>query len=312
MIATPSLPLSAHELQAAFRQSRRVDLSRLNRILGLDSQRGLLEVQANTRWQSVAEQLRPGDAQVRQLLAPHATVGATLSRNAAGPDGRPAVTHVESLTMVTPDGLLRRVDRLTGAELFALVLGGQGLFGALYSATLRVESLLRSVRDPEPLEALPPGLPAGPARRLRLLVPPARLESFIEQARPRCAEWRTAIEGLQVRRTRNEDETFLRWAHRDYAEVTLWLGERRTIGGAVRATQVRRELIDAAIALGGSFLIGSTPEATRAQAEACYPQLAAFLAEQRRIDPGGVMANAWLRHYRSLLGRESCEVRWGD
>lgn len=312
MIATPSLPLSAHELQAAFRQSRRVDLSRLNRILGLDSQRGLLEVQANTPWQSVAEQLRPGDTQVRQLLAPHATVGATLGRNAAGPDGRPAVTHVESLTMVTPDGLLRRVDRLTAAELFALVLGGQGLFGALYSATLRVESLLRSVLEPEPLEALPPGLPAGPARRLRLLVPPARLETFIEQARSRCAEWRTAIEGLQVRRTRNEDETFLRWALRDYAEVTLWLGERRTIGGAVRATQVRRELIDAAIALGGSFPIGGTPEATRAHAEACYPQLGAFLTEQRRIDPGGVMTNAWLRHHRSLLGRESCEVRWGD
>jgi len=312
MIATPSLPLSAHELQAAVRQSHPVDLSRLDRILRLDARRALLEVQANTRWLAVAEHLRPGDARVQELLAAHATVGATLCRNAAGPDGRPAVAHVESLTLVTPDGLLRRIDRLTGGGLFALALGGQGLFGALYSATLRVESLLRSVKEPEPADTLPPGLPAEPARRLRLLVPPERLEAFIVEARARCAEWRTAVEGLQVRRTHDEDETFLRWARREYAEVTLWLGERSTIGGAVRATQVRRELIDVAIALGGNFPIACTPEATRAQTEAGYPQLAAFLAEQRRIDPGGVMTNAWLRHQRSLLGRETCDVRWGS
>jgi hypothetical protein len=243
---------------------------------------------------------------MRQSLAAHATVGATLRRNAAGPDGRPAVAHVESLTMVTPDGHLRRVDRLTGGGLFALTLGGHGLFGVLYSATLRVESLLRAANDSQ----RPEGLPGEPARRLRLMVPPESLPSFLDDARSHCAEWRSALEGVQVRQTFDEDETFLRWAKREYAEVTLWLDERRTLGGTVRSTQLRRGLIDTAIAHGGTFPIACTPEATRAQTEACYPQLAAFLAEQRRIDPGGAMANAWLRHHRGLLGREACEVRW--
>jgi hypothetical protein len=234
-------------------------------------------------------------------------VGATLCRNAAGPDGRPAVAHVESLTLVTPDGHLRRIDRLTSGGLFALTLGGLGSFGVLYSATLRVESLLRAAREPQ----RPEGLAGDPARRLRLLVPPERLESFLADARAHCAEWRGVLEGVQVRQTHDEDETFLRWAKRQYAEVTLWLGERATLGGAVRCTQLRRDLIDAAIASGGTFPIACTPEATRTQTEACYPQLAAFLAEQRRIDPGGLMANAWLRHQRSLLGREPCEIRWG-
>jgi hypothetical protein len=307
MSATRSLPLSAQELQESVRLCRRVDAARLDRILRLDSRRALLEVQANTRWHAVADCLRPGDAQVQRLLAAHATVGATLCRNAAGPDGRPAVAHVESLTLVTPDGHLRRIDRLTSGGLFALTLGGLGSFGVLYSATLRVESLLRAAREPQ----RPEGLAGDPARRLRLLVPPERLESFLADARAHCAEWRGVLEGVQVRQTHDEDETFLRWAKRQYAEVTLWLGERATLGGAVRCTQLRRDLIDAAIASGGTFPIACTPEATRTQTEACYPQLAAFLAEQRRIDPGGVMANAWLRHQRSLLGREPCEIRWG-
>lgn len=312
MIATPSsLPLSAHELQESVRQCRPLDASRLDRILGLDTRRALIEVQANTRWQDVAERLRPGDARTRALLAARATVGTSIAWNAAGPDGRPVVAHVESLTMVTPDGQLRRIDRLTNAGLFTLTLGGQGLFGVLYSATLRIESLMRSVNEPQPDEILSPGLPGAAARKLKLLVLPQALESFVAEARARCAEWRTAVEGVQVRRTRDEDESFLRWAQREYAEVTLGLDERTTIGGSVRGTQLRRELIDAALAHGGTFPIARTPEATRAQTEACYPQLGAFLSEQRRIDPAGVLANGWLRHQRSLLACQTCEVRWG-
>jgi hypothetical protein len=33
-----------------------------------------------------------------------------------------------------------------------------------------------------------------------------------------------------------------------------------------------------------------------------------FLAEKRRVDPGERIVNAWYQHYRSLLGRETCEA----
>jgi len=307
MIATPSLPLSAQELQESVRQSRPVDVSRLDRILRLDNRRALVEVQASVTWKSLADHLRPGDARARELRTTCATVGDSIAWNAAGPDGRPTVTHVESLTLVTPDGQLRRIDRLTNAALFALALGGQGLFGALYSATLRVESLALAVSEAEPLETT---LDAAPESSLRLLVPPEQADALVKEIRSRCGEWRMRLEAVELRRVCHEDETVLRWAQRDYVEARVGLGEPATIGRAVRATQLRRELIDAAIARGGTFPIACTPEATRAQTEACYPQLAAFLAEQRRIDPGEAMANAWLRHQRNLLGREACEVRW--
>jgi hypothetical protein len=120
------------------------------------------------------------------------------------------------------------------------------------------------------------------------------------------------LAGARLRRTQEESDTYLRWARRAYAALTLHLSEPPALGSAVRATQLRRELIDAAIAGGGSFALSCTPEATRDQAESCYPQLKAFLAEKRRMDPHERLTNPWYWHYRNLFARPSCEVRWAS
>ena len=286
------------------------DPLRLSRILGVDEHTGLVEVQANTPWRSIADRLRPGDEQAATTRTTMTTVGESIAANSAGPDGRPAVVHVESLTVVTLEGELRRISRHAHRELFALTVGGQGLFGALYSVTLRVDEMSRSVAQqaaPETVGA------AGASRRqvLRLLVPPERLSACMEQLNARCEEWRTAPDGLEMRRTLEEDETYLRWAPREYAEIGIKLGTSASIGSAVRSAQLARDLIDVAIQHGGSFPIASTPQATRTQAEACYPRLRAFLAEKRRLDPAERITNAWYNRYRDLLFGEKVDVRWG-
>jgi FAD/FMN-containing dehydrogenase len=310
MPAAASAPLSAHELCEAIRHALPYDPARLDRVLRHDADRGLIEVQAHTLWTSIAAVLRPGNAEAASIRTTVPTVGESIAQNAAGPDGRPAVLHVDSLTLVTPGGELRRVNRVAHRDLFGLVVGGHGLFGALYSITLRVESLARSTSEAAPAETLTLDATDEATRPLHLLLPPEELAGFLEEARVRCADWRTAISGAEVRRTFPEDETVLRWSRREYASLTLHLAERQTIGGSVRSTQLRRELIDAAIARGGGFPIACTPEATREQTEACYPQLKTVLAEKRRIDPDEKLVNAWYQHYRSLLGRTSCTERW--
>lgn len=309
-MARPTLPLSAHELSESVRQSRRFDPSRLDRVLRIDASRALVEVQAGATWKSLAARLRPDDVRAQEVRTTRPTIGESIDWNAAGPDGRPAVAHVESLTLVTPEGQLRRVGRISNPQLFALVVGGQGLFGVLYSVTLRLESLARALNEAQAPLMSPEGASGRPARMLQVLVPPQNLDGFLASARERCAEWRIPIENTQLRRIRQETETFLRWAQRDYAEVGIGICDRATIGAAVRITQLRRELIDTAIAHGGGFPIACTPEATRAQIEQCYPQIRGFLAEQRRLDPQEKLANAWLRHQRGLLVRQPCEVRW--
>ena len=312
MMTTRSIPLSALELSAAMRDALPYDAKRLDRVLRVDERYGLVEVQAATPWQAIAAALRPGDARsaaasVRTSLP---TVGASLAHNAAGPDGRPAVTHVDSITLVTPGGELRRASRTAHRDLFALAAGGQDLFGALYSVTLNIGSLQRARRH----RAFGRGdhLRGGGFvhRALRLLLPPDKVDVFLLEARRRCAEWRLPLAGVELRRTAEEQDSFLRWARRAYAALTLHLAEPPVLGVAVRAMQLRQGLIDAAIEHGGSFPVSCTPEATRAQVEACYPQLRAFLAEKRRVDPSERLTNAWYRHHRNLLTQKNCQVRW--
>ena len=310
MNAALTLPLSAGELREAVRHARPFDPARLDRVLRLDASRGLVEVQANTTWASLAARLRPSALQEPAPWPGKATIGESVAANAAGSDGRPIIAHMEGMTLVTADGELRRVSRESHAELFALAVGGQGLFGTPYSITLRLDSLAKAAAEAaEPVTLCLPGSQPS-SRPLDLLVPPEVYDLFLSEVRTRCGEWRVAIESAEVRRTLAEETTVLRWAKREYAAFTLRLTELKTVGGAVRATQLRRELIDTAIAHGGSFAIASTPEATRAQVEACYPELRQLLAEKRRLDAGERVTNAWYRHYRSLLGREACDVRW--
>ena len=309
MTDTLTLPLSALELQEAVRSARHYDPARLDRVLRLEIERDQVEVQACASWQGLAARLAP-EGDLAQLAASPVTIGESLARNAPGPDGVPLVTHVESVALVMPEGELRRVSRQSAPKLFALAIGGQGIFGVPYSVTLRVQSLLRSAREAAQTAVLE--LPSADARTtpLELLLPPDEAGRFVADSEKHCADWRMGLHGVDVRRTHPEEETFLRWARREYAAVTLHLEDLPTLGGAVRATQVRRDLIDAAVGYGGSFAIAHTPEATREQVETCYPELKTVLAEKRRFDPEEKLSTPWYRHYRNLLGRESCAARW--
>ena len=109
------------------------------------------------------------------------------------------------------------------------------------------------------------------------------------------------LQSVEVRRTQAEQDSFLRWACSDYAEVKLSLARPDVLGAAVRGAQLRHELVDAAIRAGGRFSIAST-EATREQTDACYPQLRRFLAEKRRFDREERLVNGWYLHQRRLLG----------
>jgi len=306
-------PLSAAELCVAMRHGRPYETTRLNRILGLDAQRGLLEVQGGTAWATIANELRPGEPQAAAVArASLPSVGDSLACNAAGPDGQPAVTHVQSLTVVTPDGELRRLSRDRERELFSLVIGGFGLFGALYSVILRLDSLARAVEKagaPQRM-LLHPGRHAD--RPLELLVPPEHLERFVADTDARCDDWRLPLRSTEVRTTAPEQDSFLRWASREFCQLKLHFPRCEGLGERVRLAQLRRDIIDEAIAAGGRFHIGSSLEATREQLETCYPQLPAFLEHKRRFDPRERLTNPWYLHQRSLLAGERCDVRWAQ
>ena len=311
---------SADELRNAVRQSRQtslaLDASDMDRVLRVDARRRLLEVQAGATWKLIAAYM----AQRQAALEPFAaaltgTLGESISEAAPGPDGLPVTAHVVGLTLVMPDGELRRADRETNRELLRAALGGQGVIGVLYSVTLDIASLEQSARQArEAVElCVSDASAAGTAPcEIECLLPPEELAGYLADVRTAVHEHRIALHAISVRRYLAESDSLLRWATRDWAGVQVRFGIKPTLGSGVRAAQIRRLLLELALARKGSFPLREARHATRAQIEACYPMLSAFLHEKRRADPGERLQTRWYREVLAKLRSETCEVRWGN
>ena len=133
-----------------------LDMRRCRSVLDFDAERGLVEVEAGIEWPSLlkwllrhAEENGEGwTIRQKQTGADRLSVGGAISCNAHSRclARSPMVDDVESLLLVDPRGEPVRCSRTENPELFALAVGGYGLFGAIHSATLRLERRHKQVR----------------------------------------------------------------------------------------------------------------------------------------------------------------------
>ena len=125
-----------------------LDAGRLNRILELDAERGLVRVEAGMMWDDLVRGLREmqqGNERrwsivQKQTGADRLSIGGALAANGHGRGltYKPIVQDVESFDLIDADGVMRRCSRVENRELFRLAIGGYGLFGVIYAVTLRL------------------------------------------------------------------------------------------------------------------------------------------------------------------------------
>ena len=125
-----------------------LDTSQLDRIVEVDTEKGLAKVEAGILWDALVRGLKDRQREAprrwsivqKQTGADRLSIGGALSANGHGRglSYAPIVQDVESLELVDANGELRRCSREDNPELFRLVIGGYGLFGVIYSATLRL------------------------------------------------------------------------------------------------------------------------------------------------------------------------------
>ncbi len=127
-----------------------LDTTKLNRILNLDDERGILEAEAGVQWPELLDYLwlhsPPGKEfpgwtiRQKQTGADRLSLGGALAANAHGRglDIEPFVNDVESFVLVNARGEALTCSRSENRELFSLVAGGYGLFGIVYSLRLRL------------------------------------------------------------------------------------------------------------------------------------------------------------------------------
>ncbi len=125
-----------------------IDIRKLDRVLGFDMERGRIEVESGMQWPKLLAELTAaqrgrekqwGFAQ-KQTGADRLTMGGCLSANVHGRGLTlpPFVGDVESFKLLDATGDLRNCSRSENPELFSLAIGGYGLFGFVYSVTLRL------------------------------------------------------------------------------------------------------------------------------------------------------------------------------
>jgi FAD/FMN-containing dehydrogenase len=152
-----------------------IDIRKLNRVLAFDATRGLIEVESGVQWPQLLEHLvstQRGRNQQwafsqKQTGADRLTMGGCLSANIHGRGLTlpPFVGDVESFKLLDARGELVNCSRSENRELFRLVIGGYGLFGFIYSVTLRLVPRRKVQRIVEVRNI--EGLPGAFADRIR-------------------------------------------------------------------------------------------------------------------------------------------------
>ena len=134
-----------------------LDTRRFDRVIALDTELGLVEVESGIQWPALVRRLHelqpastaPWTIRQKQTGADRLSIGGALSANVHGRGLTmcPFIADVDSFTLVDADGVLRRCSRTETRELFRLTIGGYGLFGFIATVTLRLVRRRRLRRE---------------------------------------------------------------------------------------------------------------------------------------------------------------------
>jgi FAD/FMN-containing dehydrogenase len=139
-----------------------LDMRQMRRVLAFDDNAGLIEVEAGIEWHELIDYLdgapapegRRWSIRQKQTGADRLSLGGCLAANIHGRGlrMRPFIGDVEAFTLIDADGTLKHCSRSSNQELFALAIGGYGLFGVIAGVTVRLARRQTMRRDVKVLE----------------------------------------------------------------------------------------------------------------------------------------------------------------
>jgi FAD/FMN-containing dehydrogenase len=155
-------------------------------------------------------------------------------------------------------------------------------------------------RDPEATEILH-----------EYFVPHARLAEFVEKIRPILRPARATqaagsseeagahadLLNVTVRNVERDADTALAYAREPVFGLVMLFHQSRDAAAERAMEALTREMIDAALACGGTYYLPYRPHATLRQFARAYPQGAAFFAVKREFDSEEVFRNQFYQKY---------------
>lgn len=373
----------------------------------LDEDREILHVGAGALWSDIIPFLDQRGRSISVMQSNSSfSVGGSLSVNCHGWQyGRPPISStVESFRLMKADGSIVICSRSENADLFALALGGYGLFGIILDANLKVipnrrylvktyvvpadeafstyqqkvgtrsdaamvyarlnvdpDRFLQEVilnvftEDSDSQAAIPdlldpglvairrsifrgsvdsaygkqlrwtaetklqPRLRASAFSRNQLLsdgvsifenrqadstdilheyfVPPDRIEHFVSEVRSIIPARHGNLLNITVRSIEKDNDTFLRYADSPMLSLVMLFNQKCTVEDEAAMQEMTRQMIDAAIKVGGRYYLPYRLHATVEQFHAAYPMASEFFELKRRHDPSELFQNQFYLKY---------------
>lgn len=129
-------------------------------------------------------------------------------------------------------------------------------------------------------------------------IPRRQAARFIAELRRIVPRHRPNLLNVTIRNVYRDQDSFLRYADEEMFAFVMFFDQPLTPAAETRMTALTRELIDAALALGGTYYLPYRLHATPAQLARAYPQAAAFFRKKLEYDPQELFQNTFYQHYR--------------
>ncbi|HEX2870108.1 MAG TPA: FAD-binding oxidoreductase [Polyangiaceae bacterium] len=128
-------------------------------------------------------------------------------------------------------------------------------------------------------------------------VPPARLAEFAARAARLVEPHLGSLLNVTLRNVLADRDSALPYAPDERFGLVFLFDIARTSDADARLAALGRQLIDAALSLGGTYYLPYRISATPEQFERAYPWAREVFAKKRRHDPGGLFSNELYERY---------------
>lgn len=128
-------------------------------------------------------------------------------------------------------------------------------------------------------------------------IPRGQVTAFVDQLRAIVPRHDVDLLNVTVRSIRRDDDTVLRYANNDQFAFVLLFNQPLTPEADAKLEAATREIVEATLALGGSYYLPYRLHATPDQFQRAYPASTRFFAEKKKYDPSGLFQNGFMRRY---------------
>jgi FAD/FMN-containing dehydrogenase len=207
---------------------------------------------------------------------------------------RPVARQPEFLPQAVSAGMMTSVSR----DIYRAQIGSETAKRARWFAETRVNPAISSgVATRNSLMNEPVSNLAGTDRRRtdilhEYFVPPDRFRDFVTACREIIPKAEAEFLNLTLRYVGSDVTSVLAYAPAPRIAAVMSFSQEVSPEGEVDMMQTTERLIDAVLALGGSFYLPYRLHARRDQVERAYPRIAEFAAAKRQYDRGLLFRNA--------------------